>query len=224
MAGKKEPAKNTEAADPAAAPAPGPTKKSKVLKLLAILIIVGGAGGGAAYWYLGQNKNPGTAAEAKPQPAKPPVYVPLEPFTVNLQIEENPQFLQTGLSLKVSDATVVDALKLHMPEVRDRILLLLSSRKASELLTLDGKRKLSNDIVETVNAILSPQAPKVAVATAIAPPPAKPPQEAPPADGEAKPETEAVAATSEDKPEPEAAAPAPKLPILSVLFTSFIVQ
>jgi flagellar protein FliL len=190
-------------------------KRGKYLKLLAIIVLAIGAFGGATYWYLNQNKSH-KSTEAKSQPAQPPVYVSLEPFTVNLQLEDSPQFLQTGLSLKVSDNTIVDALKVHMPEVRDRVLLLLSSRKASALLTVDGKRKLSADIVDAINSIIAPQAPKVTPAVKA------PGEAAPPAEGEAS------AAEGDEKSAQEAATPAatpaPQLPILSVLFTSFIVQ
>lgn len=217
---KKEPAKGQQAAAPAVA-VPLKKKNNKYLKLLIILCIVSGVSGGA-YWYLNQHKND-APSEARAQPAKPPVFVPLDTFTVNLQLEDNPQFLQTGLSLKVSDSSVADALKLHMPEVRDRILLLLSGRKASELLTVDGKRKLSSDIVAAVNAILAPKAAEPA-------PPAKAPPEtqaptgaeaAAPADGEQKPTQEAAAPATAPAAEPS---PATKSPVVSVLFTSFIVQ
>lgn len=215
MAGKKEPAKNADTADAAAAPEGG-GKKGKLLKMMIILLVVAAAGGGGAYWYLGQSKS-GKAAEAKPQPPKPPVYVALETFTVNLQVEENPQFLQAGLSLKVADNAVVDNLKLHMPEVRDKILILLSARKPSELLTVEGKRKLGTDIVDVVNNILVPPSPKAKKKKpAKAPPPEeKSADEEPAADGEEKPDQEAEA------PPPP---PKPVLPVISVLFTSFIVQ
>lgn len=221
MSAKKEPAKG-EAAATIAAPAPGTKKKSKYLKLLVILIATGGIGGGAAYWYFGQNKSP-KSAEAKAPVAKPPVYVLLEPFTVNLKIEDNPQFLQTGLSLKVTDATVVDRIKLYMPEVRDRILLLLSSRKASELLTVEGKSKLSTDIVDTINNILVPPEPKAMTK----PPEQSKAKQGSEESGEQKPAAEeTAAAASEAKPEQETAevAPIPARPVLNVLFTSFIVN
>ncbi len=221
---KKETAKKQDAADSTAAPASTPKKNSKYLKLLSFFIIASGVAGAGGYWYLKQGKTD-KPAETKLQPAKPPVYVPLETFTVNLQLEESPQFLQTGLSLKVSDSTVVEALKIHMPEVRNRVLLLLSSRKASELLTVAGKNKLSADIVDAINAILAPAAPKE-VAPDKAPTESKPPANgdtAAPTVAEEKPPQETVA------PEPAtavAAAPVPaaQTPVVAVLFTSFIVQ
>jgi flagellar FliL protein len=205
---KKERAKPADDADegaPAAKPS-GRGGKSKLLLALGLVLLCGAGGG--TYWYLQHSSGTGKH-EAKVEPAKPPVFVPLDAFTVNLQLEESPQFLQVGLSFKVRDNAVVDALKLHMPEVRDRTLLLLSSQKASTLLTLDGKKNLAKDIVATVNAILEPAATKPENA-------AQPPAEAAAAEGE-----EREAAEGGEKP---AAEPAAKPPVLSVLFTSFIVQ
>lgn len=208
---KKERARpGEEAAD--AAPeskAAKPKSKSKLVLLAALLVLCGGGGG--AYWYLQQHNAAGAKHEAKVEPAKPPVFLPLETFTVNLQLEETPQFLQVALTLKVRDNAVVDALKLHMPEVRDRTLLLLSNQKASALLTLDGKKKLAGDIVSTLNAILEP--------------PAAAPANAPAAsEGEDK-GADKPAADGEDKGgDRPAAEQAPKPPVVSVLFTSFIVQ
>ena len=180
---------------------------SKMMLIVAVVAAIA-AGVGGTYFYL--QKSGGAKHEAKVEPPKPPIFIPLDTFTVNLQLEATPQFLQVGLSLKVRDNAVVDALKLHMPEVRDRTLLLLSSQKASALLLLEGKKKLANDIVATINNILEP-----AAATAEPTAPAQP-ETAPAAETEEK-----GAADGGDKPAP---APAPKRPVLSVLFTSFIVQ
>jgi flagellar FliL protein len=207
---KKERAKPADEADEAAPETKSSKRGSKSkLVLVAVLVLLVCASGGGTYWYLQHNSGPGKH-EARVEPPKPPVFVPLEMFTVNLQLEENPQFLQVGLSLKVRDNGVVDPLKLHMPEVRDRTLLLLSNQKASALLTLEGKKKLADAIVATINAILDP-------APANAEPAAAAQAEAAPAA-----ETDDKgAADAGDKPAPE---PAPKRPVLSVLFTSFIVQ
>lgn len=219
---KKEPAKGQEAAAPQAL-APAAKNKGKLLKIAILLVSISALGGGA-YWYFNQHHGqPGS--EPKPQSAKPPLYVPLEAFTVNLQVEDNPQFLQTGLSLKVPDSAAVDALKLHMPEVRDRILLLLSGRKATELLTVDGKRKLGADIVAAINAILVPAAAepaKAAPTAAVAQPPAAT-EAATPAEGEEKPPQEA-AAPAVAPPAAVEPPPVPKSMVISVLFTSFIIQ
>jgi flagellar FliL protein len=52
--------------------------------------------------------------------------------------------------LQVADQSQVDLIKLYMPQVRSRLLLLLSSKKASEISTPEGKKKLSDEIMEQV--------------------------------------------------------------------------
>lgn len=138
--------------------APPAKKKRSLLKILLLLtLLLGGAGGGA--WYFLQDQRPAAAAKpgaakaatAKPASSKPPVFVTLEPFTVNLQHEDaSPQYLQVGLALKVTDAAFVDAIKLYMPEIRNRVLLLLSGKRASEISTSEGKKTLSTELTREI--------------------------------------------------------------------------
>jgi flagellar FliL protein len=153
----KTPAQKTPDTDVEEA-APPAKKKRGLLKILLLLaLLLGGAGGGAWYFLNGHEteaaSKPGAAkgAAAKPVHAKPPVFVTLEPFTVNLQQEDAaPQFLQVGLALKVSDAAFGEAVKLHMPEIRHRVLLLLSGKKASEISSAQGKTTLSSELTREI--------------------------------------------------------------------------
>jgi flagellar protein FliL len=88
---------------------------------------------------------------------KPPVFVSLDTFTVNLQPEHSEQHLQTNLTLKVENVEAVGLIKLHMPEVRDRILLLLSSKAASEIIATDGKKNLAAELLAEINQPFSEQ-------------------------------------------------------------------
>lgn len=140
-----------------------PKKKGWLLKLaIALAVLAGGAG---AAW-VAMDDRPAASDAAAPKAAapkaaapkeKPPVFVTLESFTVNLQPEAGDQYLQVGLVLKVTDSATVDAVKLHMPEIRNRILLLLSSKKASEVSTVAGKQQLSAEIMKEAGQPLGPQ-------------------------------------------------------------------
>lgn len=126
-------------------------------KLLVIIIaaVVLLAGGGGAAWFFLHAKKPASAEEAKHEaPDAPPVFAKLEQFTVNLTADGEEHYLQTDVELKVADAKVVDAIKSHMPEIRSNLLLLLSSKTASVMATMDGKKKLSKEIAKQVNEIL----------------------------------------------------------------------
>lgn len=133
-----------------------PKKKGKMLVVAAALLVLGGAGGGAA-WYFTQAGD--KHAEHKEEKPKPPVFVTLETFTVNLQSDgSTDHYLQVGIDLKVTDASVVDLVKLHMPEIRNGVLLLLSSKNSEQIASLEGKQKLSADIQEQINKPLNAKA------------------------------------------------------------------
>jgi flagellar FliL protein len=138
---------------PAEAPAGAPKKKSNLLLIVALAIVLLAAGGAGAWWFMSQSQNDDDVDEIV---AKPSIFLPLDQFTVNLQPEEGQQFLQTALTLKLTEQEVVDAIKAQMPEVRSRLLFLLSSKKPSQLSSLEGKNKLSEEILREVEAALPP--------------------------------------------------------------------
>ena len=78
--------------------------KGRLVLIITACALLLGAGGGGAGWYFSQVYN-GTGALAK---SKHPVFLNLETFTVNLQPEHSEQHLQTNLTLKIEDESVVD--------------------------------------------------------------------------------------------------------------------
>ncbi|MGA7180232.1 MAG: flagellar basal body-associated protein FliL [Thiobacillaceae bacterium] len=134
----------------AAAETKGSKKPRKKIIIIAMIVAAAVSAGGASAWfYLG---NSGNAKEARHQPPAPPapVFVNLEPFTVNLQSEDEDHYLQTSIVLQVKDEEAAERIKQHMPQVRSRLLMLLSSKTASEINTAEGKHKLSDEIVAQV--------------------------------------------------------------------------
>lgn len=145
-----------------ALPTAGSRKKVLIVLAGAILLLL--AGGGGAWYYFNFFKAP--AAAVAPQakkpaeaPVAPPVFLALESFTVNLQTEDMPQFLQVSLTLQLANEAQVEHIKTNMPQVRNRLLLLLSGKKAGEILSVEGKKKLSAEIVEQVKQPFTPQGP-----------------------------------------------------------------
>jgi flagellar FliL protein len=138
-----------------------PKKKKGLGKLLIVLLLLGGIGGGAAWYFLGGKGGHDKKEVKKTEAEKPPVFERLETFTVNLAGGEN--FLQVDISLKVADPKVGEQVKLYMPEIRDRILRLLSSKEASELSAVEGKAKLSEEVKAQVNKSLNVSTPNEGV-------------------------------------------------------------
>ena len=140
----------------AEAPAPDVPKKSHALRWMVIAVFVLLAAGGAAWYFLTAHPAGG---EAKTAALKPPVYVPLDPFTVNLAEENGDHYLQIGIVYQVSDDKLVETMKQYMPVLRNRILLLLSAKKPSDLASVEGKRKLVDELVAAVREVLPPLPP-----------------------------------------------------------------
>ena len=200
---------------PAAAPR---SRKKRVIIAAAIVLLAGGAAG----WMLLGGKSDGSAqarVEEKKKPVGPPVFLPLEPFIVNLQPQASSQFLQVDVTLRVADQRVVDELKALMPEVRDRVLRLLATKNAQELTAPGGRDKLAEAVRDEVTFVIDPDAVKKPAAPAVTREPAEPELPAEPsADVEEEPAAAGEAAAA------ETAAAEDERKIRSVLFTSFIIQ
>ena len=153
----------------AAAPAPAPAevvvpkKKGKLLIIIIALLAVVLVGGGVGAYLLMSHP----AADKKAKSAhvatededegdaddENPVYEKLDQFTVNLSDPES-HILQTDVQLRLADAKVQEKLKVHMPEVRDALIRLLSSKTAAELATPEGKDKVGLEIQKSINEVL----------------------------------------------------------------------
>lgn len=166
-------AKKTEA--PAAGEAAAkPKKKLMLFIIIGVLVLVLG-GGAAAFLLLKQSPTDEEAEEGEEPPAKtakakkkkdvkatPPVFTKLEPFVVKLQTEQQEAYVQAVPELKLVEAAIADQIKNFMPEIRHKVLLILASKKASELGTPEGMQVLANQIRESINATLTGEKPNVA--------------------------------------------------------------
>jgi len=136
-------AKDPKSAEDAVAPA---SSKKLIIIIVAAVVLLAAAGGAA--WFFMHQKSGAHKEEAKhEEPAKAPVFMTLETFTVNLQPDPDEKFLQLDMQLQVASPEVAELLKTQMPVVRNRLLLLLTSKTASEILTMEGKKHLSDEIV-----------------------------------------------------------------------------
>jgi len=131
------------------AAAPAPDSKKKLMIALTAGVLVLGAGAGAG-WYFSHSGETATKKEHKTGQVLPPEYLPVDPFTVNLQPENGEQYLQLQFTLQVDGPTQVELIKANMAKVRNRVLLLLSAKRASEINTVEGKQQLASEILSAV--------------------------------------------------------------------------
>jgi flagellar FliL protein len=127
-------------------PQAAPKKSGKTLVIgLAVLLLAAAASAGT-YLYMG-SKGP---AQAKVEVPKDPIFVPLEPFTVNLPPGSPSRFLHVAVTIKVDDAVTEARLKQYLPEVRSRVLAVLGEQKGDNLLSNDEKKRMASELQLTL--------------------------------------------------------------------------
>ena len=159
-------AKDAKPATEGVETAPAKNSKKLLIIIIAVVVVVLVFGGVIAFLLLRhapEQDDDGEVAVEKAKPVKKkkvdrevPIYVALDAFTVNLVPDNGDQFLQLVMSLEVEDAQVADQLKMYTPKLRNDLTLLLSSKKASQLISKEGKELLAQEVKEQINGILEP--------------------------------------------------------------------
>lgn len=124
----------------------GGGKKKLIIIILLVLIVLGGAGA-AAFFLLGGDDDEVTdeemVEEVIAEPEIPAQYVKLKPeFVVSFQVGTRQRFVQTSIEVMTRQQSIVDALELHEPMVRNEVIRIISSQEFTELRTGDGRLAL----------------------------------------------------------------------------------
>jgi len=131
----------------ALAPPAAEPRSSKLKIVIPVAVLACALAGGGGYYFMSKRSSAASAATAAPAPApEKPIFVPLEALTVNVQSEGRSRFLHVGMALKVRDEQAKAHVVEYMPEVRSRLLLLLSNRPPESLVTTEDKARLAEEI------------------------------------------------------------------------------
>lgn len=80
--------------------------------------------------------------------------VPLESFIINLNGNEGYKFMKITMSLEVDSAGAQEEIVKRQAQVRDTIVVLLSSKSYGEVAGENGQQKLKEELIDTVNSFL----------------------------------------------------------------------
>jgi len=151
-------------------------KKKLIIIIAAVVTVLLIGGGIAAYMLLGDDEEAadtvvtevaegeeGVAGEADAnRVAAPPqgdaVYVSMpDPLLVNITAGKRNRMMQIKISFLVRSPEAQDALKLHMPLVRNSLLDLFSTTDAEEVRTREGRNKLKEEALTVAQEVLLEQ-------------------------------------------------------------------
>jgi flagellar FliL protein len=80
---------------------------------------------------------------------------PLETFIVNLNSADGQRYLKATMSVELSDEAAIKEAATRTAQLRDAIIILLSSKTLEEINKLEGKEMLKREIVARVNGFLT---------------------------------------------------------------------
>lgn len=156
------------AAATAEAPADAKPKKSKKMLFIIIgVVVLALVGGGAAFFFMkkghaeeGEEGAPAAEEAHAPEPPPkhdpkaPPTFLPLDAMVVNLADEGGNRFVQLAITLQLDDPKIAEDMKVYMPAIRNGILMLISQRTAEQMLGVEGKEDLTQDIIGEISAVM----------------------------------------------------------------------
>ena len=137
--------------------ASGGGKKKLILIIVGALLLVGIAVG--VTWFLmsgGDEAGADAAVEEAPaeevvgeEPEIPAQYVVLKPeFVVSFQVGTRQRFLQASIEVMTRKQTIVDALTLHEPMIRNDIIRIMGEQDFNQLRTAEGRVALQQQLLK----------------------------------------------------------------------------
>jgi len=79
----------------------------------------------------------------------------METFVVNLNDPGGKRYLKTNIELEYTSETVGEELEHRLPQLRDLILLQLSSKGLDDIQSVDGKIALRRELIQRINQALT---------------------------------------------------------------------
>jgi flagellar FliL protein len=125
----------------------------------ALALALGGLGAAAWRLGIGQIAPPPPAAAAvagKPEGT----LEPMDPFIANLSDEDGRRYVKATIQVEFYDSIAPPEFHRRLPQARDMLLTLLSSKTFAEVRTPQGKAVLREEIVNRLNTVLNEDAVK----------------------------------------------------------------
>jgi len=134
-----------------------PKKKKSFIKVIIIAVIISVLGGGGFFaWtkFFPPPESKDKVETPKKEPEMGHMYS-LETFIVNLAEGKGRRYLKVKMQLELSSEKVEQEADKRLPQFRDSLLVLLSSKTFQQVSSVEGKNKLRDEIVTRLNGFLT---------------------------------------------------------------------
>jgi len=130
--------------------------KKSFFKWIIIAVAVAALGGGVFFAWTKFSPPPeSNTAEHPKKEAKIGHMFPLDSFIVNLAEEKGRRYLKVRMELELDSEIVQEEVEKRLPQFRDSLLVLLSSKTFQQIEGVAGKNLLRDEIVSRLNGFLT---------------------------------------------------------------------
>jgi flagellar FliL protein len=133
---------------------------TRAIAVVAVLLLVAGAIFAGWFYYNSTISNNSPVASEAPAPeidteVNLGPMVDIREFIVNIISDDNSHYLRTSMTLELSNQAAYDEINKRMPQIRDTILMLASSKTFEELYDVHGKKQLKAELLVELNEMLT---------------------------------------------------------------------
>lgn len=139
--------------------------KMLVIIIGVVVLLLGMMGGGFFLMWTKMNttlaqvqmqNTDANATEASEQVEEAPILptFKMDTLIVNLADQGGKRYLRITMELELSAPEVIEEINLRMPQLRDTILMVLPSKKYSDISGTEGKIALRDELIAKINTIL----------------------------------------------------------------------
>jgi flagellar FliL protein len=163
MAKKAPPQPGPEGAEKPA----GKSKLKLIIVIVVVLLLAIGGSVGATWLLLSKNMEREDPAQAEEQAApvrQAAIYEVLAPaFVVNFNYNGRQRYMQVTVALMARDQAALDALKAHMPVLRNNLVMLFSGQDFESLSSSVGKEMLRQKATASVQELAQKEVGKTVI-------------------------------------------------------------
>ena len=143
----------------------GKGKLKLILVIVAAVLLAIGLSVGATWYFMHSAKStPEVAPEAASNLKPVAIYEPMAPaFVANFNQNGRQRYMQVSITLLARNQADLDALKVHMPVIRNNLVMLFSAQSFDALATPIGQEMLRQKATASVQEVAQKEVGKVVV-------------------------------------------------------------
>ncbi|MGA5721266.1 flagellar basal body-associated protein FliL [Pseudomonas atacamensis] len=135
-----------------------------IVIVLALLVAIGASVGATWFFMHGAQSKPAEAAEAAPVGKQAAIFEPMEPaFVANYNQNGRQRYMQVSITMLARNQADLDALKVHMPVIRNNLVMLFSGQDFATLATPVGQEMLRQKATASVQEVAQKELGKVVI-------------------------------------------------------------